>query len=724
MKTVVLAEKPSVGRELARVLGCTNKQKGFSEGKQYIVTWAMGHLVELAGPEVYDQRYKTWSLETLPIIPEKMRHKVIGKTSKQFNTIKKLFARNDTSTLVIATDAGREGELVARWIMRLGGWKGNVKRLWISSQTDKAIKQGFSSLEEGKAYENLFRAAEARAEADWLIGINITRALSCKYDVRLSAGRVQTPTLTLIAEREKEIQEFTPQAYWTVTADFGVYEGLWRGEKGGTRLKDQNRAREIAGKVENGTGTITEVRVKEKKNDPPLAYDLTSLQGDANRILGFSAKKTLQTLQNLYERHKIVTYPRTDSRHITKDMVPTLKERLLALNNTPFRGIVQSLLTTGTGGSDSGGAGSRHDPLKPGKRFVDDSKVSDHHAVIPTEEKVNLDRLSGDERSLWQLVARRFLEVLSPPFRYKQISIITEVNGESFVTNGRKVLDYGWKSVGGGFPGGGSAGGPGSSSGGGATSDDETSDDEAVEDLLEQNLGEHKKGETHEVISADVKQGWTKPPKRYTEGTLLGAMENAGKFIDEKELKKSIEKGGLGTPATRADIIEKIISNYYVVRQGKELAPTSRGLELLELVPEKLKSPKLTATWELRLSRIAEGEEKRELFLRDIRDETKKTVHQVKTSTAQYTPKGTIEKKCPLCGRPLYPVRGKRGKNMLVCQGLSCGYEEQEGGSRDSKPSEKEKKIARRLMKEYGDNSKETATFADLIKAAQERKNG
>jgi len=681
MKSIVLAEKPSVGRDLARVLGCGSKQKSFIEGKNYIVTWAMGHLVELADPETYNEKWKTWALEALPMLPEKMRHKVIRKTSHQFNTVKRLFQRNDVDSLIIATDAGREGELVARWIMRLCGWKGKTKRLWISSQTDAAIKEGFRNLRDGGEYINLFRAAESRAEADWIIGLNCTRALSCKYDVRLSAGRVQTPTLALVIQREKEIESFTPKAYWNVTADFGPYTGKWAGKNGSSRIQEQSIANSIAEKIEGKTGKIEEVSVKKKSIDPPLAYDLTALQVDANRILGFSPKKTLQTLQILYERHKIVTYPRTDSRYITEDIVPTLPRRLESLFGTPLKSFAQKIQS-----------GEMH----TGKRFVNSAKVKDHHALIPTEERVRFEKLSSDERAVWELVVRRFLEVLSPVYRYKQILLVTNVEGEIFQTRGVSVLDKGWKAL---------SRGP------------EPGDEK---------LGHHEKGEFHKIKSVKTEQLWTKPPARYTEGTLISAMENAGKFIDDKDLKKSIEQGGLGTPATRADILEKLLSNYYLEPRGKELWSTPRGRELLNLVPEQLSSPELTAEWEIRLSNIADGKEKHFYFLKDIRQEAKNLVSSIKNSTKTYSPEksGYIKnemKSCPMCGKPLYPVRGRKGRKMLVCQGLSCGYEEIEGQDQSGKPSEKEKRMAKRLIRQYSGGGKETSTFGDLLKASLER---
>jgi DNA topoisomerase III len=699
LKSIVLAEKPSVGRELARVLGCNQKKQGYLEGKDYIVTWAMGHLVELADPGVYDERYKTWSLDYLPMLPDSMRHKVIKKSSGQFRTIKGILSRKDTNLLVVATDAGREGELVARWIMRLGGWKGRFKRLWISSQTDTAIRQGFQNLKDGREFDNLFRAAETRAEADWIIGLNVTRALSCRYDARLSAGRVQTPTLALIIRREREIQNFRPEAFWTIHADFGVFSGTWQGTKGATRLKDQARAMEIRDKVEtavreSSTGAkpavISDVQSKEKQEQPPLAYDLTALQRDANAQFNFSAKKTLQVLQGLYERHKIVTYPRTDSRYITRDIVPTLKDRLIAVENTQFAPHIKNLLKGG---------------IEPGKRFVNDGKVSDHHALIPTELKVNLDRLEADERAVWGMVVRRFLEVLMPPHLYKSLTITTEAAGEKFISRGRTVVDPGWKKIGG------SAAGP-------------SEDEENEVDIGEQRLSVHKKGEKLTVKSVDMKQGFTKPPPRYTEGTLLGAMENPAKFITDETLKKSISGGGLGTPATRAEIIEKIINKYYIERKGMQLVPTSKGFELLDVVPDELKSPELTARWELRLQSISEGREDGRQFRHDIRENASALVHQIKGSTQKYSPRDLSDSKCPLCGRNMLSVHGKYGKKKLVCQALSCGYEEGERGKDGSrgKPSRKEQAMSRKLIDQYSDKAKDTATFADLIKASMEKK--
>jgi DNA topoisomerase-3 len=683
-----MAEKPSVGRELAQVLDCRKKAKGYSEGDGYIVTWAMGHLVELADPQVYDERYKRWSLEYLPMLPERMKHRVIPRTAHQFRTIQSLFRRKDVNNLIIATDAGREGELVARWIMRLGGWKGPYQRLWISSQTESAIREGFRTLKDGRSYDNLFRAAECRSEADWIIGLNISRALSCKYDARLSAGRVQTPTLALIVAREEEINKFKPESFWQVHADFGSYTGLWRSSKGVTRLKEEKRAREIAEKVQGKQGRIVKVEAKDKSEPPPLAYDLTALQREANSRLGFSAQKTLSTLQGLYERHKLVTYPRTDSRYISRDIVPTLEDRLKGVLVSRYGSVVRQLLAA---------------EIKPGRRFVNDAKVSDHHALLPTEQRADPQKLAADERALWEMIVARFLAVLSLPYRYRSITLITEVEGEQFYSRGIQVIDPGWKAI-----------------------EQSVSDqgEEEEDEAPQQELSSHKQGEAVQAAGTEVKQGFTKPPPRYTEATLLDAMEHAGRFIDDKQLRASIAQGGIGTPATRAEIIEKLLSHYYIERRGRTLYPTPRGLELLDLVPGDLRSPELTARWEQRLARIAKGEERAGDFNRDIRKNATELVEMVRASTATYQPRSVSNEPCPVCGKMMMPVLDKKGRKILVCQSLSCGYEQTQGDgdSPSRRPSKKQKALNRRLIQQFSDKSKETATFADLIKAAQERK--
>ena len=662
MKTLVLAEKPSVGREIARVLKCTKKTKSFIEGDKYIITWAMGHLVELADPGAHDTIYKEWKLEHLPIIPERMKHKVIGRTSNQFRTIKSLMHRKDVGNLIIATDAGREGELVARWIMRLGGYKGSFQRLWISSQTDRAIREGFNSLKPGRDYDNLLRAAECRAEADWLIGLNVTRALSCTYDTKLSAGRVQTPSLTMIQAREEQIANFKPKPYRLLEADFGSFSASWRG-KNGARIFSEAEALNIESKLKEAEAEVVKLTEKKHSVPPPLAYDLTALQQDANRMLGYSAKQTLKVLQGLYERHKIVTYPRTDSRHLTADIEPTLGDRLKALNGTDWGKRAQEVLAS---------------KPKPGKRLFDDSRVSDHHAIIPTEEQVVPDRLSAEEKALWNLIVKRFLAVLSPPHRYMKLSAELSACGESFFAGSTRVIDEGWRAV----------------------------EFIAVDDGEDEFGGSGRidgleKGQKIKIVRTRLQQKQTTPPPRHTEGSLLAAME----------------KHALGTPATRADIIEKLLSNRYMEREGGHLKLTPAGKEVLLLAPDQLKSPELTAEWEKRLSRIAEGTEKAAGFNSDIRENTKQLVASVKSGGKDYKPLDFSKKPCPLCGRMMMPAKDKKGREIHVCRSLSCGYEEEpENHSGYRKPSAKERAVTRKMIKKYSDDSSETFTLADMIK--------
>ncbi|MCP5053943.1 MAG: DNA topoisomerase III [bacterium] len=692
MKSLVLAEKPSVAKEIARILKCNKKTKGFFEGSKYVVTWALGHLVTLAEPGEYDQKYKEWRMQDLPMLPEKMKLKVMKKTSHQFRNVSYLMKRKDIGELVIATDAGREGELVARWIMKLSGWKKPVKRLWISSQTDAAIAEGFAKLKPGEAYMNLFRAAVCRAEADWLIGLNVTRALTCKFDAQLSAGRVQTPTLAMIINRENEIRNFVPVDYWTVETNFGEYFGTWRGKEGNSRIFKQEKALEIQGKVKGKTGLIREVRVDAKSEPPPLAYDLTELQRDANRRYSFSAKKTLSVLQGLYERHKLVTYPRTDSRYITSDMKSTLPLRLDRMASGPYAQLVKTLKET---------------KLNITKRLVNDARVSDHHAIIPTEQKLDLSRLENDERRLYDLIARRFISVLSPPYRYDQTTIVTEVNGLRFYSRGKVVKSMGWRGV-----------------TGSALLDKEEEGVEQKDLLPTQTLKHQQKGTQKPVKECKLKKSKTLPPPRYTEATLLTAMESPGKFIEDEGLRESIKQGGLGTPATRAEIIEKLLSTYYVERNGKQLVPTSKGKQLIGLVPPELKSPELTAQWELRLSNIAKGKERDREFMSDIRKNAVVLVHTVREDTSVYKVDNLTKHKCPMCGSFMMAVKS-RNERMLLCSDRKCGHEQaedQQGQAFDSRRSRKERGMNKRLISQYSDNQKnakiEGGTLGDLFEKA------
>lgn len=682
MKSLVLAEKPSVAREIGRVLKCGIKGKGYLEGPQYVVTWALGHLVTLAEPDDYDKRLKEWRLEDLPMLPDQMKLKVIKQTSQQYQIVRSLMRRDDIKDMVIATDAGREGELVARWIMEMANWRKPFKRLWISSQTDDAIRQGFAKLQPGSAYNNLYDAAVCRAEADWLIGLNVTRTLTCKFNAQLNAGRVQTPTLAMIVRRENEIKNFVPVDYWTIRASFDGYFGDWRGPGGG-RIFKQALAEEIESKIKGQTGVIKDIKTEAKSEPPPLAYDLTELQRDANKRYSWSAQKTLSVLQDLYERHKLVTYPRTDSRHITTDIVPTLTARLKGMGVGPYAAMVQPLLAK---------------PLTPGKRFVDNSRVSDHHAIIPTEQTLNLANLSDEEKKLYDLIARRFMAVLYPPHRYDQTTIVTVVNGENFYSRGKVVTDRGWRAV------------------QGSLQDREEAGDDLVPD---QTLTAHKKGESVQVKGCKVGKHKTQPPGRYNEASLLTDMENCGKMVENQELRDSIKGSGLGTPATRAEIIEKLIHTSYIERHGKELVPTSKGMQLVGLVPPALTSPELTAQWEQRLADIAHGKARKAEFMTDIRRDAAALVKSVRSDTAVYKADNVSKTKCPVCGRYMLIVNGKRGR-MLSCPERACGYRQPEkedfnklGGSSHAN---------QKLIAQFSDKEEIGTNLGELLKAAMAKK--
>ncbi|HEY8909919.1 MAG TPA: DNA topoisomerase III [Desulfosporosinus sp.] len=637
-KTLVLTEKPSVGREVAKILNCNQKGNGCFMGSKYIVVWALGHLVTLADPEAYDEKYKSWKMEDLPMLPAKMDLVVMKETSKQFGVVKNLMKMPDIDDLIIATDAGREGELVARWIMKKAGWRKPIKRLWISSLTERAIKDGFNNLKPGRDYEALFAAAECRAEADWLIGLNVTRALTCKYNAQLSAGRVQTPTLAMVVERETEIRQFVPKDYWSINALTNGFALRWQDKNGQTRIFDKNKAEEFVAKVTGQTGEIIEVKKEAKKELPPLAYDLTELQRDANRKYGFSAKTTSSVMQQLYESHKIVTYPRTDSRHISEDIVATLPERLKSIAQGPYVDFARSIL--------------RNKPIIT-KRFVDGSKVSDHHAIIPTEQPATLSRLSSEESKIYDLIVRRFIAVLSPAFEYEQTTVKVAIKGEIFTAQGKIVKLKGWRNV---------YAGPGSL------------DDEGDDRETEQTLPEIRKGELLKNLSVKLVANKTKPPARHTEATLLSAMEHPGKLIEDQKLRETMEQShGLGTPATRAEIIEKLFNSFYMSRQGKEIIPTSKGIQLIGLVPPELKSPELTAKWEQQLTEISKGRASSQTFMTGIRGYATQLVTTVAGSAQVFKHDNLTRNKCPECGKFLLQVKGKKGE-MYVCQDRECGY--------------------------------------------------
>lgn len=644
MKSLVIAEKPSVARDIARVLHCSQKGNGCLEGKEYVVTWALGHLVTLADPEEYDKKYMKWEMSTLPMMPEHMKLVVIRQTAKQYNAVKTQLFRKDVGDIIIATDAGREGELVARWILDKSGCRKPIRRLWISSVTDKAIRDGFHNLRDGREYNDLYRAAAARAEADWLVGMNGTRALTCKYNAQLSCGRVQTPTLAIIAMREEEIRHFQPKEYYGLTVNAGEILWTWKDQKSGSfRTFHKEKAEEIREKIKDGALTITSVTKKPKKTQAPGLYDLTTLQREANQKYGFSAKETLNIMQRLYENHKVLTYPRTDSRYIGKDVVPTIKERLKACGTGPYRKLAGALLNK---------------PIQVNGSFVDDKKVSDHHAIIPTEQFVQLDHMTNEERKIYDMVVRRFLSVLYPAFEYEQTAMEAEASGYVFAASGKTVKNAGWKEV---YEG-----------------DYREEEDENEQEMKDQSLPVYKEGEKLKILNIRMKEGKTKPPARFTEASLLAAMENPVKYLstgDRQAAKTLGETGGLGTVATRADIIEKLFNSFMMEKKGNEIHLTSKAKQLLELVPEDLKKPELTADWEKKLSDISKGKLRQDTFLKEIRDYTCEIVDEIKTASGTFRHDNITNKVCPQCGKRLLAVNGKNSK-MLVCQDRECGYRE------------------------------------------------
>jgi len=633
-KSLILAEKPSVGRDLAKVLKCNVNKGSYIEGNKYIVTWAMGHLIGLMDPEGYDNKYKEWKMETLPMLPKHMKLTVLKKTGKQYNEVKKQLLRNDVNEIIIATDAGREGELVARWIIEKAGVKKPLKRLWISSQTNKAILDGFKNLKDAKEYENLYKAAVCRAEADWLVGLNVTRALTCKHNAQLSAGRVQSPTLAMIVQREEEIRNFKPVDYWCLNAKTDRFMLNWVNEKGNNSTFKEEIADSIVNKCKGQNGEVLEVKKTTKKKYSPALYDLTELQRDANKIWGYSAKQTLNLMQRLYENHKVLTYPRTDSRYVTSDIVATIPERLKAVSFGEYRVAAQQILNTG---------------VKANKNYVDNSKVSDHHAIIPTEEKGSLANLSSDEKHIYDLVVKRFLSVLLPAYEYEQTTVTVNIGKETFSAKGNITKSKGWKML-----------------------YDNLNDDEDSQELPHLN-----KGDNIIIKSVNKVKKQTTPPARFNEATLLSAMESPQKYINiEKDAAKTLnETGGLGTVATRADIIEKLFNSFVIEKKGKDIYPTSKGKQLIELVPKDLKSPLLTAKWESQLDQIAKGKRDNLSFIKEMKNYSVALVEDVKCGSSKFTHDNLTGKKCPECGKYMLEVKTKNGV-MNVCQDRSCGHRE------------------------------------------------
>lgn len=626
MKRLILAEKPSVAKEIARVLGFKDARDGAIFGASGAVTWALGHLVTLEAPESYDKAWANWSLETLPMLPKAMKISVIPETRKQYKKVEALLRQKEFTEIIIATDAGREGELVARWIIEKSGVKKPMKRLWISSQTDKAIKEGFNNLKPAKAYDRLYHSALARAEADWLVGLNVTRALTCQFNVQLSAGRVQTPTLAAMVEREKEIRAFRPKAYYELGFELEGFKFSHQG-KNGSRFFDESEAKALYERLKNEVPTLVSEKTSEKKAYPEPLYDLTTLQREANMLYGFSAKETLRYMQSLYEQHKVLTYPRTDSRYLTKDMVATFSDRLKAINTGSLQAFSKEILAKN---------------LKIAPSAINEAKVSDHHAIIPTEVRVSTADLSTNEYKIYTLVAKRFLSQFMGPFVYNETSLNLKLGEEVFTAKGKTPISLGYK---------------------------------AIED------NSPAKGKTFDTkklarVNLRLTKGEMKTPSRYTEASLLGFMENPSAYVSDKKDKAILkEAGGIGTPATRADIIEKLFQSFYIEKRDNVLVPTQKGLQLADLVPEPLLSAELTASWEEKLEKIAKGSLSPRAFDEEIREFTVNLVKEVKASDKSYRHDNMTRKPCPDCGKFLLLVNGKKGK-MHVCQDRDCGYRE------------------------------------------------
>lgn len=618
-KILVIAEKPSVARDIARVLKCSERGDGCLNGEKYIVSWAVGHLVTLCEPEDYDKGLKRWNAKNLPIIPQEMKLKAIRGSKKQLEILKQLMNDKDTDSLICATDSGREGELIFRYIYSFNKCRKPFMRLWISSMTDQAIREGFEELKPSNDYDLLYLSAKCRSEADWLVGINATRAFTIKYNTLLSIGRVQTPTLAMIVQRQKEIDEFQVGVYYEISADYGDFKGTWTDEKNNTRIDKKEEAEVIAEKVQGKNAIVTEVSKTAKQTQPPQLYDLTELQRDCNKMYGFSAQKTLDIAQSLYEKRKMITYPRTDSRYLSTDMEPKIKVIMRRLVNAGiFAEYAQNVVDM--------------DKLPITKRIIDNSKVTDHHAIIPADNSYKKDSLTADEKKVFGLIAIRFIAVFNPPYKYTSTKIIMTCENETFISKGTTVTDYGWKKL----------------------YKDIYKNNREKEDILP----DVKKEDIRLIKNADTLQKETKPPLQYNEATLLTSMENAGKNTDDEALKEKLKEYGLGTPATRASIIERLIAVGYIHRKGKNLVPDEKGKQLIEIIPEEMKSPVTTGKWEKGLGSISKGMMQSEKFMASINryvyylvgyaEQNNATVDFPEEKRKKGKTKGIG--KCPVCG--------------------------------------------------------------------------
>jgi DNA topoisomerase-3 len=659
-KTLVIAEKPSVGRDLAGVLpGPFANHKEYLEGPEHIVTWAVGHLVQLADPDDYDERFKKWKMADLPIVPEHFKLVVRDERSKkQMNVVKRLLGRDDVDTVVNACDAGREGELIFAYLYEKAGSKKPVLRLWLNSMTKQAIRDAFKSLRPGADLATLEAAARSRSEADWIVGMNATRAatirLRSSFDGAVSLGRVQTPTLAILARREEEIRAFVPEPYWLVDALFAapgerLYEGRYH-LGAAPRLKTAEEAAAVVAACEGQTGEITKLEKTKRTERPPLLYDLTSLQRDANSRFGFTARRTLAAAQRCYEEHKALTYPRTSSRYLTGDMVPEIKPIASLVGKQPDYAkaakYVQSL------------------DVLPLGRVVNDAKVTDHHAIIPTRAEGGhpVDKMNDDDRRIYDLVVRRFLAIFHPDAVFENTRVETTVPGAAaaaaggphvFRTRGKVMLVPGWRGVYGELP------------------DADRSDDD--DEREQQQLPKLEQGEPADVRKIGSEEKVTKPPRRFSEGSLLAAMETAGKLVEEDELREAMKDSGIGTPATRAAIIERLLAVGYIERDGRALVVTEKGLNVIRLLGEHaLTSPSLTGDWEHRLARIEHGEDSREAFMGDIVKFAESTVSELDTKLQGVRiPRANLGP-CPVCGHDI--IENRKGYSCWHRDDPGCGF--------------------------------------------------
>jgi DNA topoisomerase-3 len=649
--TLVIAEKPSVGRDLVAVLpGAFTKHEGYLEGPEHVVTWAVGHLVQLADPDEYDDRFKKWRMADLPIVPDRFKLVVRDERSKkQMNVVKRLLDRDDVERVVNACDAGREGELIFAYLYEKAGSKKPVMRLWLNSMTKDAIRAAFGELRPGADLASLEAAARSRSEADWIVGMNATRAatirLRSSFDGAVSLGRVQTPTLAILARREQEIRDFKPEPYWLVDAVLDpvvdgprTYEGRYHAGAN-PRVASAAEAAAIVEACRGQAGDITKLQKSERKERPELLYDLTSLQRHANRRYGFTARRTLAAAQRLYEEHKALTYPRTNSRFLTGDMIPDIKPIARLVGHQPEYAKASEYVL----GLD----------VLPLGRVVNDAKVTDHHAIIPTRaERHPVDKMSDDDRRIYDLVVRRFLAIFHPDAVFENTRVETTVAEHVFRTRGKVLLVAGWRAVYGEMP-----------------ESDAGDDDEG----REQQLPKLAQGERVDVTDIGSEEKLTKPPARYNDNSLLGAMETAGKLVDDEELREAMKESGIGTPATRAAIIERLIQVGYVERDGRALIVTEKGLNVIRLLGEHaLTSPGLTGDWERRLALIETGADSREAFMGDIVRFTEDTVGELDSKLKDVRiPRANLGP-CPVCGHDI--VENRKGYSCWSREDPGCGF--------------------------------------------------